>query len=258
MRIAKLRRRDVKHYQCCNHHNHHSKPFMLVDEKIYCTKCYQKLAQAMGWPNPEEFVAEAGPGQVPGLNEKYRKASTRMKRLRREATPAEKEFRHKLWSIAHFQFQRAFVTKTGFVIVDFYLKEHKLAVEIDGGYHNTPEQQRKDTWKENYLKEHGVKTVRFTNEEAFRLSADDIRSRLDLPELQSYEEKVHVTHEGDLCRDCQIPVVKRSPKRFQRTGTNRYAWYLYCPKCKKIYFTQDGLNDRWKPRERKLVEFVTK
>lgn len=53
----------------------------------------------------------------------------------------------------------------GDYIVDFYFRKSKLIVEIDGGYHNTPEQQHNDAIRQNWLEHMGYKVVRFTNEE---------------------------------------------------------------------------------------------
>lgn len=62
--------------------------------------------------------------------------------------------------------------KYGFkrVIVDFYDDERKLAIEIDGKNHKNTRQAYKDSMKAlMLLKEHGVKTVRFTNEEVEKM-----------------------------------------------------------------------------------------
>ena len=50
-------------------------------------------------------------------------------------------------------------------IVDFYCHEVKLAIEVDGGYHEDPAQKSKDEERTTWLEESGVKIIRFTNEE---------------------------------------------------------------------------------------------
>lgn len=48
-------------------------------------------------------------------------------------------------------------------IVDFAFESHRLAVECDGVYwHNRPEQKKKDTNKDKYLRGHGWEVVRFS------------------------------------------------------------------------------------------------
>lgn len=50
-------------------------------------------------------------------------------------------------------------------IADFACLDVWLIVEIDGGYHNTSEQKKADEERDNFLKEIGFRTLRFTNEE---------------------------------------------------------------------------------------------
>jgi very-short-patch-repair endonuclease len=50
-------------------------------------------------------------------------------------------------------------------IVDFYCNEYKVTVEIDGGYHKTPEQTASDAERTARLNELGYTELRFTNEE---------------------------------------------------------------------------------------------
>lgn len=41
-----------------------------------------------------------------------------------------------------------------------------IAIEIDGPYHLSPDQAKRDTYKSDWLRHnHGVVTIRFTNEE---------------------------------------------------------------------------------------------
>jgi acyl-coenzyme A synthetase/AMP-(fatty) acid ligase/very-short-patch-repair endonuclease len=50
-------------------------------------------------------------------------------------------------------------------IVDFVCLKKGLVIEVDGGYHNTPEQQEYDKARTKYLSELGYTELRFTNEE---------------------------------------------------------------------------------------------
>ncbi len=50
-------------------------------------------------------------------------------------------------------------------IVDFYCNEYKVTVEVDGGYHKTPEQTASDAERTARLNELGYTELRFTNEE---------------------------------------------------------------------------------------------
>jgi very-short-patch-repair endonuclease len=50
-------------------------------------------------------------------------------------------------------------------IADFYCHQAKLIIELDGGYHDDPEQNELDVGRENVLKDMEIKVIRFRNEE---------------------------------------------------------------------------------------------
>jgi len=83
------------------------------------------------------------------------------KDLRHHATPAEQI----LWKylsgkqLMGLKFRRQHVIQP--YIVDFYCREKKLVIEVDGGTHL--EQQEYDERREVYLKNKGFKIIRFIN-----------------------------------------------------------------------------------------------
>lgn len=48
-------------------------------------------------------------------------------------------------------------------VLDFYCAELQLAVELDGGQHNSPERRVHDSRREAFLRAKGIETLRFTN-----------------------------------------------------------------------------------------------
>jgi len=52
-----------------------------------------------------------------------------------------------------------------YFIADFYCHKAKLIIEVDGGYHNIPEQYFYDQNRDSELKELGLTVIRFTNEQ---------------------------------------------------------------------------------------------
>lgn len=68
-----------------------------------------------------------------------------------------------------YEFQKALIKRNDFYIVDFFLKDYATVVEVDGGYHFTPEQQTKDAARTEAIlrKNRFARVVRFTNEEVF-------------------------------------------------------------------------------------------
>ncbi len=50
-------------------------------------------------------------------------------------------------------------------IADFYCHKYHLIIEIDGGYHESEEQKKKDYERTKLLEENGLTLIRFTNED---------------------------------------------------------------------------------------------
>ncbi|WP_395732132.1 endonuclease domain-containing protein [Prosthecobacter sp.] len=50
-------------------------------------------------------------------------------------------------------------------VLDFYCADLKLAIELDGGQHNTTEGKQHDKAREAFLRSQGIETLRFTNDE---------------------------------------------------------------------------------------------
>ncbi len=98
------------------------------------------------------------------------------KRMRYEPTAAEAA----LWEVlsgkklgTKFRRQHPF----GRFILDFYCHEKKLAIEIDGGYHLDEAQQEYDALRTEYLRELGVREIRFTNEDVLR-KMDEVLAKI--------------------------------------------------------------------------------
>jgi very-short-patch-repair endonuclease len=54
------------------------------------------------------------------------------------------------------------------MILDFYVHAHKMAVEVDGGYHNLPKQRAKDKRRDRWLVSRGYLVARFTNDQVLQ------------------------------------------------------------------------------------------
>ena len=52
-----------------------------------------------------------------------------------------------------------FPTRTGFII-DYAIPDKKIALEIDGPYHDTKEQKKRDSFKDYMLKREGWQVIR--------------------------------------------------------------------------------------------------
>jgi very-short-patch-repair endonuclease len=89
---------------------------------------------------------------------------------RNSATAAEAEFERILNSLGdgvlRTKFTREWVCGKNYV-VDFFFPEIRLAIEIDGSYHNTLTQAFRDARRELEIESYMVTIVRFTNAEVF-------------------------------------------------------------------------------------------
>lgn len=90
----------------------------------------------------------------------------RAKELRKNATPQENELWYKFLRNYPIRFQRQ---KTiGQFIVDFYCHGAKLAIELDGSQHFTPEGITHDEARTAAIETVGVTVLRFTNRDIDR------------------------------------------------------------------------------------------
>ena len=55
----------------------------------------------------------------------------------------------------------------GNYIVDFYCPKAKLVIELDGGQHYTSEGRTKDWARDGYMKDIGLRVLRFSDKEVF-------------------------------------------------------------------------------------------
>ncbi|NCD41058.1 MAG: endonuclease domain-containing protein, partial [Bacteroidia bacterium] len=85
------------------------------------------------------------------------------KRLRKIMTPAENLLWHELKGNKingrHFRRQHPIYR----YIADFYCHKEKLVIEVDGLYHNNPEQHYDDN-QNAAMKKYDIKVIQFTNE----------------------------------------------------------------------------------------------
>ena len=86
-------------------------------------------------------------------------------RLRKNMTEAEKTLWQALRNrqLLNVKFRRQHPIAK--YVTDFYCRECNLVIELDGGYHNDPQQQENDEIRSTELQEMGLHTIRFKNEE---------------------------------------------------------------------------------------------
>jgi very-short-patch-repair endonuclease len=102
--------------------------------------------------------------------------------LRKEQTEAEQ----KLWtSLRNRQLNgRKFRRQHAIAdyVLDFYCNECKLAIELDGNYHNQNDSKEYDLARTTLLNQYGITVIRFWNEEVIKETEkvlEKIRAFLD-------------------------------------------------------------------------------
>ena len=95
----------------------------------------------------------------------------RARGLREQLTPAEA----RLWThlsgskLGGWKFRRQF--PFGRYILDFYCPRARLAVELDGESHQAPATREKDDRRDAFLRDHGIRILRFENRVVFEATA---------------------------------------------------------------------------------------
>ncbi len=132
---------------------------------------------------------------------------SRAKAMRKNMTEAE----CKLW-FEYFKFLDDKVLKQRPIdnyIVDFYMPEFKLAVEVDGSGHFSDEGKGYDKEREEILRNYGVKVIRYNNQEVLtnikRVSSD-------------LEERIEELRKAKLER---LPLFKGGQGGFKKQGITR-------------------------------------
>ena len=84
---------------------------------------------------------------------------------RRKPTPAEQKHWKSIRGrkLAGLKFRRRH--PYGRFILDAFCVEHQLEIEIDGGIHSTPHQIAYDNARTEHLTLHGIRVLRFTNDQ---------------------------------------------------------------------------------------------
>lgn len=104
------------------------------------------------------------------------------KDLTTKATKWEVDFKKKLIELGvDFVFQHPVVcNKRNLFILDFYLPEYGLAIELDGKRHYTRAGASSDRRRTACLQKEGIQVMRFSNQKAQSLTVKHLREMLSL------------------------------------------------------------------------------
>ena len=106
----------------------------------------------------------------------------RARQLRQVETWAEKLMWRWLRDrrFSNYKFRREH--PVGDYYLDFFCEEAELNIELDGGHHGFPDQQKHDLEREKFLQSRGIKALRFWNSQ-LRRNAQGVRDTI-FTELQ--------------------------------------------------------------------------
>ena len=102
------------------------------------------------------------------------------KKLRKNMTP--EEIRLWLEYLRHLPLTVNRQKVIGYYIVDFYIAEAKLVIELDGAQHFEEENSEKDRERDAYMESLGIMVLRYTNDYVkrdFSDLCDDIHNHLE-------------------------------------------------------------------------------
>lgn len=147
------------------------------------------------FPSPQTPLPQAeglrGEGQSASNDDRGMSASLTAKKLPKSLVESARHLRKNqteaevlLWQLLRkrqlcdLKFRRQHSVEEGFIL-DFYCHEVKLAVELDGKYHQGEQQKMADAEREQFLKEIGVQVIRFTNEQVLENTEDVLQTIAD-------------------------------------------------------------------------------
>jgi len=107
------------------------------------------------------------------------------------------------------------------------IDKHEVTFNWVKGHAGHVENERCD-----FLAEQGINSDDKTKDEGY----------LEYLENIEYYQERKIEKEGDLCRKCDTPTMKKSPKKRKIKSHQNYYYdyYLYCPNCKARYIVEEA------------------
>ena len=164
--------------------------------------------------------------------------------MRKRPTPAEKRFRFALAECCSvltckYESQKTFwnSTQSKGYIVDFYVADYKLVIEIDGPTHDDKEQVFADEKRDDYFKSTGKRVLRILNSQTF--DADYCKSRVY--ELCKIKEKKF-----------RVKKIKMAAAIKDENGI------IQCPEFTEAHYKRSRGTSQAKPKRKKRVKVEKK
>jgi ribonuclease HI len=105
------------------------------------------------------------------------------------------------------------------------------------GHNGHPENERCD-----FLATKALQSDNLKDDEGFEevVQPNETESKSNFSNKKTHKNKI--TNEGDLCRHCNTPVIKKSSKNKKLKPNQSYyfEYYMFCPNCRKMYMVEDA------------------
>lgn len=105
------------------------------------------------------------------------------------------------------------------------------------GHAGNPENERCDT-----LAGRASKQADLPADEGYGRQSEPRNEGRQQPPATQTRSTAKITREGQPCRKCSTPVVRRAPRRRKRQAGQRYyyEYYLFCPGCSTLYLIDEA------------------
>lgn len=105
------------------------------------------------------------------------------------------------------------------------------------GHAGHPENERCD-----HLANLGINSQELLIDDGYVTNEEVHENQDSTNNIKNSISKIIVKREGDCCKKCNTPVIKKSPKKkkIKSNQTYYYEYYLFCPSCKTMYMVEDG------------------
>jgi len=109
------------------------------------------------------------------------------------------------------------------------ISKHEVKFHWVKGHNGHPENERCD-----YLASEAIKSDNLLKDEGY-YPQETVKS-------DKSTSSGKIKNEGDLCRHCNTPVVKKTPKKKNKKPSQNYyyEYYMYCPKCQTMYMVEEA------------------
>lgn len=126
-------------------------------------------------------------------------------------------------------------------LLDSLCQKHQVDFTWVKGHANITENERCDTLAMQALKSDHLSVDEFFEDSA-DINTETSSKKKEGPRQQDVgESSPKIKQEGQPCRKCATPVVKKIPKRKQKPGKSYYfEYYLLCPQCKTMYMVEEA------------------